>query len=224
MKRKVTLPQIDFDQVSDDFRRLSVTDVGSWALIPRITILIGIFVGVLILAWLLLWNEQMETLDARVQEEAQLKEDYVKKKRQAVNVEVYAQQLNEVDKSFGALLKQLPNRAEMESLLVDVNQAGLGRGLQFELFKPGPEVRKEFYAEVPINVKLTGTYHDFGAFAADIGKLPRIVTLNNIGIQTPSGAPLTSSAPLTMEMVVKTFRYLDDEEIKTQKKSAGDAK
>lgn len=224
MKTSFKLPELDFERIQDDFRRLSVTDVGSWAPIPKITILIGIFAGVLFLAWLLMWGEQIETLDAKKEELEHLKQDYVAKKKQAINVDIYTQQLNEVDRSFGALLKQLPNKAEMESLLVDVNQAGLGRGLQFELFKPGPEAPKEFYAEVPINVKLSGTYHDLGAFAADIAKLPRIVTLNNLSVQSPAGGGASTSGALTIEMVVKTFRYLDDDEVKALKKPTGAGK
>jgi type IV pilus assembly protein PilO len=133
-------------------------------------------------------------------------------------LDLYTQQLAEIDRSFGALLKQLPNKSEIEALLIEVNQAGLGRGLQFELFRPSQEVVKDFYAEMPIVVKVNGGYHDFGAFAADIGKLPRIVTLNNLSI-----APLKDGGSLTMDATIKTFRYLDDEEIAKQKKIA-DAK
>ena len=142
----------------------------------------------------------------------------MEKKRQAVNLEVYTQQLADIDRSFGALLKQLPNKSEIEALLIEVNQAGLGRGLQFELFRPAQEQIKDFYAELPIAVKINGTYHDFGAFAADIAKLPRIVTLNNLSI-----APLKDGV-LTMDATTKTFRYLDEEEIARQKKPAQGAK
>lgn len=218
MKANFQLPSVDFDRISDDFRRLGVTDIGSWALIPKITICIGIFVAVLAVAWLLFWNEENEALDNKKTEEDKLKKEYLDKRQQAANVDIYAQQLSEVDQSFGALLRQLPNKAEMESLLVDVNQAGLGRGLQFEYFRPGSEVPKDFYAEVPISVKILGTYHDFGAFASDIAKLPRIVTLNNINIQQVGNQ---SSNILSMEMSIKTFRYLDSDDIKAQKKPGG---
>ena len=128
------------------------------------------------------------------------------------------QQLKEIEQSFGALLKQLPNKSEMDALLTDINQAGLGRGLQFELFKPSTQERMaDFYAELPISVKVTGNYHDMGAFASDVAQLPRIVTLNDIGIVNDKGT-------LTMEATAKTFRYLDDEEIAKQKKAAKDAK
>jgi type IV pilus assembly protein PilO len=138
-----------------------------------------------------------------------------------VNRDLYVQQLNEIDRSFGALLKQLPNKSEVESLLVEINQSGMGRGLQFELFKPGAEAVKDFYAELPINVKLTGNYHDFGAFAGDIGKLSRIVTLNNISI-TPNQQ--AKDGTLVMDAVTKTFRYLDEEELAAKRKAAQAAK
>lgn len=210
---------LDFEEITEDFRRLGVTDVGSWALIPKITILFGILLGIMVLAWLLFWSEQLETLETKRLEEEKLKKEFVSKKEQAINLDAYVQQLNDVDRSFGALLKQLPNKAEMESLLVDVNQAGLGRGLQFELFRPGSEVLHDFYAEMPISVKLLGSYHDLGAFSADIAKLPRIVTLNNLAIQQQGGGSITSSSFLTIEMTIKTFRYLDEEELKAVAKA-----
>jgi type IV pilus assembly protein PilO len=162
------------------------------------------------------WQGQIEELDAKQREEAKLKEDWLGKKKQAVNLDEYRNQLAEIERSFGALLKQLPKAAEMEALLVDINQAGLGRGLQFELFKPGGEVTKDFYAELPITVNITGTYHDFGAFAGDIAKLPRIVTLNNINI-APGSKP---GDPLMLFATAKTFRYLDEEEVAAKKRLA----
>ena len=126
-----------------------------------------------------------------------------------------------IDRSFGALLKQLPDKSEVESLLIEINQSGMGRGLQFELFKPGQEVSKDFYAELPINVRITGSYHDFGAFAGDIGRLSRIVTLNNISITTD---PKTKDGSLVMDAITKTFRYLDEEELAAKKKAAQAAK
>ena len=160
----------------------------------------------------------MGTLELKQQEETRLRNDFLSKKKQAVNLDLYVQQLNEIDRSFGALLKQLPNKAEVESLLVEINQSGMGRGLQFELFKPSPEVVKDFYAELPISVKITGNYHDFGAFAGDIGQLSRIVTLNNVQI-TPA-----KDGVLTMDAVTKTFRYLDEGELAAKRKAAQAAK
>lgn len=146
-----------------------------------------------------------------------LKDDWLSKKKQAINLDAYRNQLVEIERSFGALLKQLPNAAEMESLLVDINQAGLGRGLQFELFKPGSEVVKDFYAELPITVNLSGSYHDFGSFAGDIAKLPRIVTLNDITVTQGKAGEVFSLAT-----TAKTFRYLDEEEMAARKKQEKD--
>lgn len=216
-----SVPSINLKGVLDDFRNLNPKDVGAWPLAPRIAVLVGLFGLILLGGWWLWWSEQLDTLAAREQEELKLKEEYVSKKAQAVNRDLYVQQLNEIDRSFGALLKQLPNKSEVESLLVEINQSGMGRGLQFELFKPGAEVVKDFYAELPINVKLTGNYHDFGAFAGDVGKLSRIVTLNNISIAPNQQA---KDGTLVMDAVTKTFRYLDEEELAAKRKAAQAAK
>lgn len=215
------IAKVDFKAILNDFQNLNPSDVGTWPVLPRATILLGLFAAVLLAGWLLVWSDQLEMLEAKQKDEEKLKEEFVSKKRQAVNLDLYTQQLNEIDRSFGALLKQLPNKSEVESLLVEINQAGMGRGLQFELFKPGQEVTKDFYAELPINVRLTGSYHDFGAFAGDIGRLSRIVTLNNLSI-----SPNTQSkdGSLAMDAVTKTFRYLDDEELAQQKRAAQAAK
>ncbi|HMT79525.1 MAG TPA: type 4a pilus biogenesis protein PilO, partial [Azonexus sp.] len=180
--KKISIPNIDFRSIADDFRLMNPNDPGSWPLIPKITVLIGLFAAILLAGWWFVWNDQLTELETKQREEGTLKQQYLDKKRQAVNLDLYIQQLAEIDRSFGALLKQLPDKSEIEALLIEVNQAGLGRGLQFELFKPGQEQIKDFYAELPITVKINGGYHDFGAFAADIAKLPRIVTLNNISI------------------------------------------
>jgi type IV pilus assembly protein PilO len=143
-----------------------------------------------------------------------LRDTYLSKKRQAVNLDLYKQQLKDIERSFGALLKQLPNKSEMDALLTDINQAGLGRGLQFELFKPGAETVTDFYAALPISVRVTGSYHDLGAFASDIALLPRIVTLHDVDI-TPD-----KDGGLAMNATIKTYRYLDDNELEAQKKDA----
>jgi len=211
------LPHIDLHAVAEDFRTLDWKDPGAWPLIPRVIILGGMFLALLAFAAWFGWQSQYEELDAKRQEEAKLKEDWLAKKKQAVNLDAYRSQLAEIERSFGALLKQLPNAAEMESLLVDINQAGLGRGLQFELFRPGGEVVKDFYAELPIVVNLAGSYHDFGAFAGDVAKLPRIVTLNGINVtQAKTGGGLELAA------TVKTFRYLDESEIAARKRQERD--
>jgi len=219
MKAKaIAMPKIDFQAILDDFRHMNPNDPGSWHQIPKVTVLLGLFLTIIVAGWWFVWNDQLTELDTKQREEETLKQQFLEKKRQAVNLEVYTQQLADIDRSFGALLKQLPNKSEIEALLIEVNQAGLGRGLQFELFRPAQEQIKDFYAELPIVVKINGTYHDFGAFAADIAKLPRIVTLNNLSI-----APLKDGV-LTMDATTKTFRYLDEEEIARQKKPAQGAK
>jgi len=213
--KSISLPQIDFQAIADDFRYMNPNDPGAWPLVPKITVLVGFFLLILFGGWWFVWSDQLAELEAKQHEEESLRQQYLDKKRQAINLDLYTQQLAEIDRSFGALLKQLPDKSEVEALLIEVNQAGLGRGLQFELFRPGTEVIKDFYAELPISVKINGTYHDLGAFAADIAKLPRIVTLNNISI-----APLKDGGLLTLDATTKTFRYLDEEEIAKQKKPA----
>jgi type IV pilus assembly protein PilO len=215
-----SIPKIDFKAVLEDFRRLNPKDVGTWPVVPRLAVLLVLVSLILLAGWWFVWNEQLDALEARQQEELKLRDEFVAKKTQAVNLDLYTQQLTEIDRSFGALLKQLPNKSEVESLLVEINQSGMGRGLQFDLFKPGQEIVKDFYAELPINVRLTGSYHDFGAFAGDIARLSRIVTLNNIAITTNPQA----NGGLVMDAVTKTFRYLDDEELAAKKKAAQAAK
>lgn len=215
-----SISKVDFKAILDDFRTLNPKDVGAWPIVPRVTILLALFLAVLLAGWWFVWSDQLESLEAKQKEEEKLKEEFLAKKRQAVNLDLYTQQLNEIDRSFGALLKQLPNKSEVESLLVEINQAGMGRGLQFDFFKPGQELVKDFYAELPISVKLTGSYHDFGAFAGDVGRLSRIVTLNNLSISLGSA----KDGGLALDAVTKTFRYLDDEEVAKQKKAAQAAK
>jgi len=213
-----SIPKFDFQAIADDFRYLNPNDPGAWPLIPKLTMLFGLFVVLLVAGWWFLWSDQLAELEGKQKEEETLKQQYLDKKKQAVNLDLYIEQLAEIDRSFGALLKQLPNKSEIEALLIEVNQAGLGRGLQFDLFRPGAEQVKDFYAELPIAVKINGGYHDFGAFAADIAKLPRIVTLNNISI-VPG-----KDGVLSLDATTKTFRYLDEEEVAKQKKAAQGAK
>lgn len=205
---------VDFAKVVDDFRTLDPKDPGLWPLAPKIVILLALFALVIAAAWWFDWKDQLEDLTQKEQQEVKLKEEWLGKKKQAVNLDEHRKQLAEIDRQFGALLKQLPNKSEMESLLVDINQAGLGRGLQFELFKPGAEVVKDFYAELPISVKLTGSYHDLGSFAGDVAKMPRIVTLNNLVIDGAGGG-----STLKMEAIATTFRYLDEEELAAQRRA-----
>lgn len=208
------LSRVDLPAVVEQFRGLNPNDVATWPLLPRLAALCAIFIVALGAGWYFVWNDQASTLAAREQEEVKLKSEYLEKKKKAINLDLYVQQLNEIDQTFGALLKQLPNKSEMDALLIEINQAGLGRGLQFELFKPGAELVKDFYAELPIQVKLTGSYHEFGAFAADVSKLSRIVTLNNITISNVGGkAGADATGRLALDATVKTFRYLDPEEM-----------
>src|SRR5947207_1856048 len=174
---------INFNQIADDFRRTNWKDPGTWSMLPMILVLAVVLVVIPVAGYFLVWDPQYADLAKGRQDEETLKKDYLAKKTQAINLDLHKQQLREIDTQFGALLKQLPNRAQMDALLVDINQAGLGRGLQFELFRPAPsELAREFYAERPISVKVTGSYHDMGAFASDVGQLPRIVTLNDVTI------------------------------------------
>ena len=195
----------------DDFRRLNFREAGNWPLLPKIVVL-GFMVLVILAAGAYLdWKDKYDELERAQADEVKLREQYAQKKVKAINFDLYVQQLKEVEQSFGALVKQLPNRAEIDSLLTDINQAGLGRGLSFELFRPAPQERMaDFYAELPISIRITGNYHDMGAFASDVAQLPRIVTLNDVGIANNAGT-------LTLEATAKTFRYLDEDEIAKQR-------
>jgi type IV pilus assembly protein PilO len=206
---------LNFNALLDEFKRTNWKDPGTWHAAPKIVVLLAVLIGVPVAGFFGVNQGQIEELEAGQQKEEKLKQEYVGKKKQAINLDLHRQQLREIDTQFGALLKQLPNKSQMDALLVDINQAGLGRGLQFELFKPaGGEMRRDFYAELPIQVKVTGNYHDMGAFASDVGQLSRIVTLNDVAI-TAGG-----DGNLTMDAVARTFRYLDDEEIAQQRQAA----
>jgi type IV pilus assembly protein PilO len=206
---------INFNAFVEEFKRTNWRDAGTWGAGPKILVLLAILVGVPVAGFFIFNQGQIEELEAGQFKETKLKEEYVNKKKQAINLDLHRQQLREIDTQFGALLKQLPNKSQMDALLVDINQAGLGRGLQFELFKPAAaEMRREFYAELPIDVKVTGTYHDMGAFASDVGQLSRIVTLKDVSITTGK------DGILTMDAIARTFRYLDDDEVAEQRKAA----
>lgn len=195
-----------------DLRNLNPKTPGAWPWSAKIMAFVALFVAVIVAGAMLLWQNEWETLTKVRQEEGQLKETFLNKKRQAINLDLIKKQLTETQESFGALLKQLPSKSEMDALLTDINQAGLGRGLQFELFRPGAEKMEGAFAELPITIKVTGNYDDIGKFSSDIAMLPRIVTLNDIGI-SPSGNVLS------MDAVAKTFRYLDEAEVAAQKKA-----
>jgi type IV pilus assembly protein PilO len=193
-------------------KNLNPKTPGAWPWPAKIIAFVAMFSAVVVAGALLIWQDQWETLSNVKQEEGHLKETFLNKKRQAINLDLIKKQLTETQESFGALLKQLPSKSEMDALLTDINQAGLGRGLQFDLFRPGAEKMSGAFAEQPITIKVTGNYDDIGKFSSDIAMLPRIVTLNDIAI-TPVGNGLS------MDAVAKTFRYLEEAEVAAQKKT-----
>jgi len=210
---------INLNEIADDFRRTNWKDAGTWSFAPKLLVLLAVLVAIPAAGFVGIWQDQLDEIEKGKGTEANLKKDYLAKKTQAINLDLHKQQLREIDTQFGALLKQLPNKAQMDALLVDINQAGLSRGLQFELFRPAPsETAREFYAELPITLKLTGNYHDMGQFAADVGQLPRIVTLNDVALGADKGGNLS------MDVTARTFRYLDEEELAAQRKAAASKK
>ncbi|HEU4842815.1 MAG TPA: type 4a pilus biogenesis protein PilO [Burkholderiaceae bacterium] len=200
------------------FRGLNDRHPGQWPLAPRLLCAFGVLAGVVALGYFAYWDSQFEEQDAGAQAELKLRDEYRFKEGQAVNLDALRAQKVQVDQYVDRLQKQLPSKAEMAALLSDINQAGLGRGLQFELFKPGQVVVKDYYAELPIDIKVTGNYHDIGAFTGDMANLPRIVTLNNMAITAGK------DGGLTLDAVAKTFRYLDPEEVAAQRKAMADKK
>jgi type IV pilus assembly protein PilO len=203
----------------DDIRRLDPSEIGSWPILPKMVALLILLVAVIFAGYWFDWRNQVQELDAARQKEQQLRTSFLAKQKQAVNLDAYREQLATIEQEFGEMLKQLPNKSEMEGLLTDINQAGLGRGLQFVLFKPDQsETRSEFYAELPISIKLKGNYHDMGAFASDVSQLPRIVTLSNISLKQEKGGGLE------MDATARTYRYLDEAEIAAQRKAAREDK
>jgi type IV pilus assembly protein PilO len=198
----------------DEIRRLNPKEIASWPLIPKLATLFLFFLLLLGAGYWFVWQHQIGELDAAKKKEEELRTTFLEKKKKAINLDAYRKQLADIEQSFGALLKQLPNKSEMDALLTDINQAGLGRGLQFELFRPASqESMSDFYAELPITLKVSGNYHDMGAFASDVAQLPRIVTLNDLSISA------AKDGSLTMDAVAKTYRYLDEEELARQKKA-----
>jgi type IV pilus assembly protein PilO len=210
----IVLPQLNFTQLAEDFKTLDMKDPGLWPLGPKLVILIGVFLALIGISWFVGWSAQLDELDAYQQKEKQLKDEWLDKKRQAVNLEAYRKQKEEIDRSFGELLKQLPNKAEMDAMIVDISQAALTRGLKIDLFKPGVEAKKDFYAEMPISIQMYGGYNDMALFSGDLARLPRIVTLNNIKLKPKDNR----ANVLSLDGTVMTYRYLDTEELAAQKK------
>jgi type IV pilus assembly protein PilO len=204
--------------LADQFQGLNGRHPGLWPLAPRLLCGIGVVALAMVLGWFFYWSGQVDELDAGEAAELTLKNDYKVKVQQSINLDGLRKQKIQVREYVATLEKQLPSKAEMDALLSDINQAGVGRGLQFELFKPGQVIVRDYYAELPIDIKVSGNYHDVGAFTSDIANLPRIVTLNNMNLT----AGLSGS--LTLQTIAKTFRYLDQEEILAQRKLATEKK
>lgn len=216
----------------DDFNNIDLNNVGSLPAPVKAVLLAAIFLVLLAMGYYFFWTDAFTSLDTAKAKEQELRQVFLDKKAQAINLTAYKQQMVEIEKTFGALLKQLPDKSQMDGLLTDINQAGLVRGLEFELFKPGQETQAEFYAEMPIAIKVLGTYHDLGAFATDISKLSRIVTLNDISITSGNkeankdakkdAKVVASDAILVMDATARTYRYLDADEIAAKKSAAKD--
>lgn len=199
----------------EDFNNIDFKNAGSLPVPVKLVLLGILFVIIVGLGYWFLWSPEIDAYDQAQAKEQELRQTFLAKKAQAVKIDAYRQQMIDIEKTFGALLKQLPDKSQMDGLLTDINQAGLGRGLEFELFKPGQEIVADFYAEMPIQIKIKGNYHDMGAFATDISKLSRIVTLNDLSI-----APMNKDAKdsvLEMEAIAKTYRYLDSSEVAAKK-------
>ncbi|MCB4809763.1 type 4a pilus biogenesis protein PilO [Methylovorus menthalis] len=198
-----------------DFNQIDLKTAGNLPL-PVKAVLLGVMLLLIVAAgYWFVWSPSLEELDQAKAKEGQLREVFVSKKRQAINLDAYKKQMVEIERTFGALLKQLPDKSQMDGLLTDINQVGLERGLEFELFKPGQEVIADFYAEMPISIKVIGNYHDLGLFAADVSRLSRIVTLNDIAISSANKD--SKDSKLVMEAVAKTYRYLDANEVAAKK-------
>jgi type IV pilus assembly protein PilO len=197
----------------EELKRLDPKKIGSWPALPKLGVLAVALVLILFASYWFDWQHQIEQIKLEQQKEEKLRGTFLEKKKLAIDLPLYKKRLDDIEKQFGTLLKQLPGKSEMDALLIDINQAGLGRGLQFELFKPAArETTRDFYAELPITIKVTGSYHDIGAFASDIGKLSRIVTLNDVALTTAKDG-------LVMDATAKTFRYLDENEVAQQRRA-----
>jgi len=201
----------------DELRRLDPKKIGSWPVLPKLGVLLLVLLLIIGASFWFDWQDQIAKIDAEKTKEDGLRNTFLEKKKLAIDLPAYRKQLEDIEKQFGSLLKQLPGKSEMDALLTDINQAGLGRGLQFELFKPGAESQRDFYAALPITVRITGSYHDIGAFASDISKLSRIVTLNDIALTPVKNV-------LAMDATAMTYRYLDESEVAQQRRAVAAGK
>ncbi len=200
----MSIKKIDFEQL----KTLDFNDVGSWPLIAKAIAIVLISAAVLFFGYWFDTQQQLEVLKQAEQKEVELKDAFRAKQIKAINLEDYKQQMADMERSFGAMLRQLPSKTEVAELLVDISQAGLANGLEFELFKPLAEEPAEFYSELPIDIKVTGNYHDFGRFVSDVAALPRIVTLHDIGVT--AGKEANNPKRLSMSVKAKTYRYLEE--------------
>ena len=198
----------------EDFNNIDFKNAGSLPIPVKLVMLVFLALAIIGLGYWFLWAPEMEAHEKELAKEVELRQIFLGKKSQAVKIEAYRQQMVDIEKTFGALLKQLPDRSQMDGLLTDINQAGLGRGLEFELFKPGQEKVADFYAEMPIQIKIKGDYHDIGAFATDVSKLSRIVTLNDLSI---AAAGKDKAGGLALNAIAKTYRYLDSSELASKR-------
>ena len=196
-----------------DLNDLDLSSIGGWPMPLKAALIAVVCIIVLALGYFLDTQKQLEVLERNRNEEIKLKKDFETKQAKAANLDAYKKQMEEMKRSFGAMLRQLPSKTEVEALLVDISQTGLASGIEFQLFKPEAERKIDFYAELPITIKMTGTYHEFGRFVSGIAALPRIVTLHNISITTDK------SGSLSMDVQAKTYRYLDEAEIAATRKA-----
>ncbi|MES2186563.1 MAG: type 4a pilus biogenesis protein PilO [Pseudomonadota bacterium] len=219
MAKKINLPQIDFaalqERVQGQFRGLDPKDPSQWPALPRAAACLALMVALIGALWYFWLSDFQTELDTEIASEATLRQDFQGKVTKAANLQALKKQREQVQLYVTQLEKQLPSKAEMAALLSDINQAGIGRSLQFELFKPGDVQVRDYYAELPITVRVTGRYHDIGAFTSDVAHLSRIVTLNNLSISP------AKDGQLVMSVTARTFRYLDSDEVETQRKAAG---
>lgn len=214
----------------EDFNNIDFKNAGNLPLPVKAVLLLALFLLLVGVGYWFLWKPASAELEKARVTESELRTVFLDKKRQSINLALYKEQMVEIERTFGALLKQLPDRSQMDGLLTDINKVGLARGLEFELFKPGKEVVGDFYAEMPIQIKVIGGYHDIGAFATDVSKLSRIVTLNDLVITSATSVKkgkqtdLPGEADLVMQAVAKTYRYLDASEIASKREAESKAK
>ena len=225
---KTKTPKIDMAQLQEQLQRqftnLDTKDPSLWPILPRILLCVFIAAAVAVALWYVKLTDYQAELEAERAKELTLREDYKKKLQKAVSLDLLKKQREQVQQYVLQMEKQLPSKAEMSALLSDINQAGLGRSLQFELFKPGQVVVREYYAELPISIRVTGRYYDMGAFASDVAHLSRIVTLNDVAISVPAKDKEKFAGSLVLDATARTFRYLDNEEVQAQRAAAKDPK